>query len=89
MAQLWLQLLVWQPEQWNDPRLAELKDIVAGKAPGRDHHDQITLFKSNGLASEDVAAAGYVYEQAVLRRVEPMLEAAPAQGQSEGQHLDG
>ncbi len=40
----------------------ELADIVAGKAPGRTHQSQITLFKSNGIAIEDVVVAGRVYE---------------------------
>ena len=45
----------------------ELADIVAGKAPGRRDADQITIFKSNGLAVEDVAVAGYICEQAARR----------------------
>lgn len=39
----------------------ELADIVAGRRPGRQSRDQITIFKSNGLAVEDIAVAGYVY----------------------------
>ena len=58
-------LLAWTASQWDDPRLVELKDVVAGKARGRENPDQITLFKSIGLALEDVAAAGYVYERAL------------------------
>lgn len=45
----------------------ELSGIVAGKIPGRTSADQITVFKSNGLAVEDVAVAGHVYEDAVRR----------------------
>jgi len=40
----------------------ELADIVAGKTPGRTNQNQITLFKSNGLAIEDVVVGGRVYE---------------------------
>jgi ornithine cyclodeaminase/alanine dehydrogenase-like protein (mu-crystallin family) len=58
-------LLAWKPEQWHDSRLVELKDVVAGKARGRNTADDVSLFKSNGLAFEDVAAAGYVYERAL------------------------
>lgn len=43
---------------------AELGDIVAGRAAGRTSPDEITLFKSLGLAIEDVAAAGLVYRAA-------------------------
>jgi ornithine cyclodeaminase/alanine dehydrogenase-like protein (mu-crystallin family) len=45
----------------------ELADIVAGKRPGRQNGDQITIFKSNGLAVEDIAVAGYLYTRAASR----------------------
>jgi alanine dehydrogenase len=45
----------------------ELADIVAGKRPGRQSADQITIFKSNGLAMEDIAVAGYLYTRAASR----------------------
>ncbi len=45
----------------------ELGRIVEGQAPGRRHADQITLFKSNGIATWDLAAAVRVYEMAVAR----------------------
>jgi alanine dehydrogenase len=45
----------------------ELSQIVAGKIPGRTSGNQITVFKSNGLAVEDIAVAGYVYEEALRR----------------------
>ena len=54
-------LLAWGPGPWNDPRLVELKDIVAGARAQRGG-SAITIFKSIGLALEDVAAAGYLYE---------------------------
>lgn len=38
----------------------EFKDIVARRLNGRTSDNDITVFKSNGLAVEDVAAAGYV-----------------------------
>ncbi len=51
--------------RWN--AVQELSQIVAGKAPGRNSADQITLFKSNGIATWDLAAAVRVYEMAVAR----------------------
>ena len=45
----------------------ELGEIVTGKTPGRTSADQITLFKSNGIATWDLAAAVRVYELAVAR----------------------
>ena len=44
--------------------VAELSDIVAGRKPGRTDDSQITLFKSNGVALEDVAVAAVVYRKA-------------------------
>ena len=43
----------------------ELNSVVTGKHPGRSSADQITLFKSHGIALWDVAVAGFVYQQAV------------------------
>jgi ornithine cyclodeaminase/alanine dehydrogenase-like protein (mu-crystallin family) len=37
--------------------LIELGEVIAGKKPGRTGADQITLFKSVGVAAEDIAAA--------------------------------
>jgi alanine dehydrogenase len=42
----------------------ELREVVAGRWSGREKAEEITLFKSNGLALEDVAAASLVYELA-------------------------
>jgi ornithine cyclodeaminase/alanine dehydrogenase-like protein (mu-crystallin family) len=44
-------------------RGTELSEIIAGKREGRTSPDQITIFKSNGLAVEDIVVAGYIYEQ--------------------------
>jgi ornithine cyclodeaminase/alanine dehydrogenase len=43
---------------------AELAEIVAGKKGGRSSADQITLFKSNGLAIQDAATAKVAYDKA-------------------------
>jgi alanine dehydrogenase len=43
---------------------AELGDVVAGNAPGRESGDEVTLFDSTGLAIQDVAAAHVIYEHA-------------------------
>lgn len=42
----------------------ELGELLIGAVPGRTNADQITLFKSVGLALEDLAAALCVYEAA-------------------------
>lgn len=45
----------------------ELSEIVSGKRASRTSADQITVFKSNGLAVEDIAVAGYLYEETLRR----------------------
>jgi alanine dehydrogenase len=44
-----------------------LAEIVSGKMPGRTNDQQITLFKSNGIATEDIVVAGRIYEIAKER----------------------
>jgi ornithine cyclodeaminase/alanine dehydrogenase-like protein (mu-crystallin family) len=45
-------------------RAVELAAVVAGRHPGRQGEDQITLFKSLGIGLEDLAAASLVYDRA-------------------------
>lgn len=54
-----------EPERWDT--VTEIAEVVAGRAPSRTAADQITLFKSNGIAMEDVVVAGRVYERALER----------------------
>jgi len=44
--------------------VAELGDVLIGRGVGRRNDAEITLFKSLGLAVEDLAAAAHVYERA-------------------------
>jgi ornithine cyclodeaminase/alanine dehydrogenase-like protein (mu-crystallin family) len=44
---------------------AELGEVLAGVAPGRSGPAELTVFKSLGLAAEDLLAARYVYEKAL------------------------
>jgi ornithine cyclodeaminase len=48
----------------NEQSIAELGDVLLGSHLGRTSTEEITLFKSLGLAMEDLAAAAYVYQQA-------------------------
>jgi ornithine cyclodeaminase/alanine dehydrogenase-like protein (mu-crystallin family) len=43
-----------------DKAVAEIGEVIAGKQPGRQSTDQVTLFKSVGVAAEDIAAAQLV-----------------------------
>ena len=47
----------------------ELAHVVAGFIPGRRSEDDITLFESQGIGLEDVAAARVVYERARERNM--------------------
>jgi alanine dehydrogenase len=48
-----------QPAKWD--AVHELDQLIAGKLPRRANDKQITLFKSNGIASWDLAVAEKVY----------------------------
>jgi len=45
----------------------EIGDVIAGKQPARKSIDEITLFKSVGVAAEDLAAADLVYQKKTER----------------------
>jgi len=47
----------------------ELGQVVAGQVPGRTSPDEITLFKSEGLAIQDVSVATKVYQMAQERGI--------------------
>ena len=44
---------------------AEVGEVVSGAKPGRRSAEEVTLFKSLGLAVEDVVTAGLVYRKAL------------------------
>ncbi|MSO85421.1 MAG: ornithine cyclodeaminase family protein [Rhodospirillales bacterium] len=48
---------------------AELADILAGRRPGRENPDEITVFDSTDTALQDVAAAVAVHERASVEGV--------------------
>src|SRR5581483_9495014 len=56
-----------------DHIVAEIGDLVNG-AVGRRSDTEVTIFKSLGMAVEDVTAAAFVYERAVERGVGRELE---------------
>jgi ornithine cyclodeaminase len=43
----------------------ELGDVLVGRTPGRRSDEEITIFKSLGLAIEDVAAADHIHRRAL------------------------
>jgi len=54
--------------------LAEVGEVLAGIAGGRRDAEEITLFKSLGLAVEDIAAGDLVYRNAVAAGVGTSLD---------------
>ena len=55
----------------------ELGDLLLGKVRGRLAEDEITLFKSVGLAVEDLAAAQYIYCKAETANAGTWVEFSP------------
>lgn len=53
---------------------AELGEVLQGEKPGRTSSEEITLFKSLGLAIEDLFAADYLYRQAKQANVGTWIE---------------
>jgi len=54
--------------------LGELGEVLAGKTPGRTSPQEITLFKSLGLAIEDLATAQHLYDKALLKGMGTWVE---------------
>jgi alanine dehydrogenase len=63
--------LIWAAEhrifRWETA--VELRDVAGGRVAGRPSTDAITLFESQGLAVEDVAAGMHVYRKALERGI--------------------
>jgi alanine dehydrogenase len=57
---------------WSEVR--ELGQIIVGRYPGRRHPQDVTLFKSLGIAIEDVAVAARVYARAQAEGVGKVIE---------------
>jgi alanine dehydrogenase len=54
-------VLAFREDEKRWSALKKLSDVVAGNAPARSDESEITLFKSNGIASWDLAVAVKVY----------------------------
>ena len=46
---------------------AEIGNVLAGKAPGRASSDEITAYRSLGIAAQDLAAAQFVVNRAIAQ----------------------
>jgi alanine dehydrogenase len=70
-----IQAFAENPDEWN--RVIELAEIVAGRRSGRNGADQITLFKSNGIAIEDIVTAERVYAAAIEKGIGQKVDLWP------------
>lgn len=52
----------------------EIGEVLTGKIPGRTSDSEITIFKSLGIAAEDLASAYHVYVKAKERKVGTWIE---------------
>lgn len=53
---------------------AEIGEVIAGDKPGRRSDNEITVYKSLGLAAQDLAAAMYVWREAEKRKMGVIAE---------------
>ena len=61
-----------------DPaQVHELAELVAGRAPSRTSEAQITLFKSVGTGTQDIALAAKIYERAQARGLGTRFDGFP------------
>lgn len=59
-----------QTGDWGWDKVAgDLGDVIVGKVAGRTSAEEITLFKSVGLAVQDMSAARIVFDEAVKRGI--------------------
>jgi alanine dehydrogenase len=56
---------------------ATLDEIVIGKKKGREKDTEITIYKSTGMAIQDVATAKKVYEKAKEKGIGLEMEITP------------
>ena len=57
---------------WSD--IHELGQVIFGRYPGRAHAQDVTMFKSLGIALEDIAVAARVYDKAIAQGVGKMVD---------------
>ncbi len=68
-------LLAKQEGQIGDDHIvAEIGDLLTGQSAGRIGSEEITIFKSLGLAVEDVAAGHHIYRRALAERMGQTIE---------------
>ncbi len=54
--------------------VAEIGEVLMGKARGRESDEEITVYKSLGVIAQDLSAATYVWHQAESRGLGTVAE---------------
>lgn len=57
--------------------VTELWQVLAGRTPGRETREQVTVFDSVGFALEDFSALRYVYDLAQAKKIGSRIELVP------------
>jgi len=52
---------------------AELGEVVTGRKTGRDGEDEVIVVRTEGMVSQDVALAHWVYEEAKRRQLHTVI----------------
>ena len=58
----------------DDHIVGELGELVTGAVPGRTSPEEVTVFRSMGIAVEDLAAAQTIHRRAIERGVGVIVE---------------
>ena len=64
LRQSWFREAVDAGQISRDGITGEIADVIVGNAPGREHADERILILTDGLVSQDVAIAHFIYEKA-------------------------
>ncbi len=78
-------LLARQEGAFGDEHIVgEIGEVFIGRAPGRETPEQVTLFKSLGLAVEDLAAATFVLRAAIAGGAGTVVDLSGGHGAGPG-----
>ena len=59
-----------QKGKFSEDRITgEIGKLIAGTLKGRETATEITLFKSVGLAVQDIVTANHIYQKAILQKI--------------------
>lgn len=72
-------------DEWAWDKVAgDLGDAIVGRVPGRTSRDEVALFKSVGLAVQDMSVARIAFDEAVKRGIGTEFQFSLARGAPRG-----